>query len=502
MTGSDESQTTSSPSSPAELFLIAAAVCAIGSLLVRQFNTPDAWWQIAIGRDIISTLAVPHLDHFSAAGWGRNYHDSHWLFQIVLAAADRLGGTNAVGIIPVIIWSAAFCCCYRTMRRWLSPAASCLLLFVVAVSCNYRFTPRPEIVTCFMITLYYLRLQSGRYVSIAELSLFALLQIIWSNSHGLFVIGPFMAGCYLAEAAWRKMRHEQSELLTSARLLAVLLVASLCTPFGIHGWSYALQIAGEAGPAAGLIFKNLEELRPTFSSGMLPYPDFWGFCLLLAASIVAVISIANQRQFPLSRLLIGVALLAAAASGRRNIPLFTLAAAPLLAEACRGRLPRFSRSNLYKITLAFGLLAFTWLPLSGRYYQWFSYSPIRFGIGVPTGAQPFGLPDFLHQVNFSGQIYNNDLFGGFCLYHGILPLVDGRWEVYDQGELSTILQAPFDPAAWEWVVARYGISGALLQNGVVETKALATRFLADGSFQLAYQDSAASFWLRSAKPAQ
>lgn len=501
MTEANGSPTISSPATPAGLFLMTATVCAIAALLVRQFNSPDIWWQIAIGRNIIDTMAVPHLDHFSAAGWGRSYHDSHWLFQIVLAIADRIGGTDAVGVIPVAIWSAAFICCYRSIRRWLSPSASCLLLFVVAVSCNYRFTPRPEIITCLMITLYYLLLQARKYTKFSELALFAVLQVIWSNSHGLFVIGPFMAGSYLAEAAWRKMRHEQSELLHCTKLLAILLAASLCTPFGMNGWSYALQIAGEAGPSAHEIYKNLEELRPTFSSGMLPHPEFWGFSLLLAASVVGVFSLAARRQLSNSRLLIIIALLATAATGRRNIPLFTLTAAPFIAETCRDLLPRFRRPDLYKTALGLGLIAFTWFPLSGRYYQWFHYEPLRFGIGVPTGAQPAGLPEFLRQTGFSGQLYNNDLFGGFCLYHGILPLVDGRWEVYDQEELSTILRAPFDPSAWESVVTRYGITGALLQNGVVETRTLAARFFADGSFKLVYQDTAASFWLRTTTPA-
>lgn len=501
MSSNDELARNESAPDPFDVLLISAAVLAIASLLLRQFTGPDEWWQIAIGRDILANLSIPRIDQFSAAGWGRNYHDSHWLFQVLVAAADRVGGADAVGIVPVIVWSSTLYCCYRSIRCWVSPAAGCLLLFAVAVSCNYRFTPRPETISCLMIALYYLRLQSGRYATVRQLALFALLQVLWSNSHGLFVIGPFMAGCYLAESIWKRFRGESQELLPSARLLAVLIVASICTPFGLDGWHYALQIAQQAGPGAHLIYSSLEELRPTFSRDMLANPDVWGFLFILVACAATSCTQALRRKAPpVSRLFMVAALLAAAASGRRNMPLFTLTAAPLFAETISLMLPERSLAKSWKVAAAILLIGFCWLPLSGHYYQWFGYDPVRFGIGPAPQSQPTGLPAFLRQINFSGQIYNNDLFGGYCLYHGILPLVDGRWEVYDQQELTTILRAPYDQAAWEWVLERYAIKGALLHNGAVETRALVMRFFADNSFQLVYQDNISSFWLRTASP--
>jgi hypothetical protein len=480
-----------------DMLIMLATVMAIASLLIRQYNDADVWWHIAIGRDILANISVPDRNFFTTAGWGRDYHDSHWLFQVVLASADRLGGSRAVGAVSLAIWSATFLCCYRSIRRWLPTSASCVLLFIAAVACNSRFMPRPDIVSCFMIALFYLRLQSGRYTTILDLAMFGVLQIIWSNSHGLFVIGPFMAGCYVVEAIWDAFRGRQAAPKQSIWLLVVLLIATLLTPFGIDGWRYALQIAQEAGPQAHIIYKDLEELRPIFHFDMLSNPDCVAFFLILAIAAVAIIPTGLIRKLSIARLLMFVALLVvAAASGRRNIPLFSLAAIPLIAESIRVLRPEITLGKAVTYTAAILLLCFTSLPLSGRYYQWFKYEPLRFGIGAPAEYQPSGLPAFLRQINFSGQIYNNDLFGGYCLYYGILPLVDGRWEVYDQEELTTILRAPFDQASWEWVVNRYNIRGALVRNGEIATHALVTRFISDGSFQLVYQDKVSSFWLR------
>jgi len=478
--------------------LMLATVTAIASLLIRQYNDADTWWHLAIGRDILESLSIPRTDHFSAAGWGRSYHDSHWLFQVILAGADRLGGSNAVGTFPIVVWSATFLCCFRSIRNSLPTAASCLLLFIAVIACSSRFMPRPDIISHLMIALYYLRLQTGRYSTKSDLALFGMLQLIWSNSHGLFVIGPFMAGCYLVEAIWNTIRGKQAALKQSIWLLAVLLVATLITPFGIDGWLYALQIAQEAGSTqAHVIFKDLEELRPIFHLNMLSNPDCVAFFLISAIAAVTIFLVCIYRPLSIARLCIVVALFAvAAACGRRNIPLFTLVAIPLIAESIELLNLRISLNTRALIVAAILLFCFTSLPLSGYYYQWFKYDPLRFGIGAPAEYQPSGLPDFLRRINFTGQIYNNDLFGGYCLYYGILPLVDGRWEVYDPEELSAILRAPFDEMYWAWLLNRYNVKGALLRNGEHATLSLVSRFIADGSFQMVYQDKVSTFWLR------
>jgi len=482
----------------ADALIVCATVMAIASLLVRQYNDADTWWHLAIGRDILESCSIPSTDRFSAAGWGRSYHDSHWLFQVVLAAADRLGGSIAVGTFPIAVWSATFLCCYRSIRNSLPAAASCLLLFIAAIACSSRFIPRPDIISYLMIALYYLRLQTGRYSTKSDLALFGMLQLIWSNSHGLFVIGPFMAGCYLVEAIWNTIRGKQAALKQSIWLLTVLLVATLITPFGVDGWHYALQIAQEAGSTqAHVIFKDLEELRPIFRLNMLFNPDCVAFFLISAITAGTLSLACIYRPFSIARLCIAVALFAVASvSGRRNIPLFTLAAIPLIAESIELLRLRILLNTRAIFAGAILLFCFTSLPLSGHYYQWFKYDPLRFGIGAPAEYQPSGLPDFLRRINFTGQIYNNDLFGGYCLYYGILPLVDGRWEVYDPEELTVILRAPFDQTAWAWVVNRYNVKGALVRNGEPATMALVSRFIADGSFQMVYQDKVSTFWLR------
>jgi hypothetical protein len=478
--------------------LLCATIVAVASILVRTFIEPDVWWEIAIGRDIIAHMAIPGPDRFAAAAFGRIYHDSHWLFQVLLASLDHDVGMKAVGAVPILIWGATLYFCYRAMRIGTTPAVSCLLIFLVAVSCNYRFMPRADIVSYLMIAVFYFLLQSRKYATPYELTAFFFLQTIWSNSHGLFVIGPFMAGCYILTGIINSHNSNRAELKALVKLLGVLLIATLCTPFPFDGWRFAFKIALEAGPSSHKYFKTINELYPVFGPKMAVHPEFWAFVAVLLMVVVSTaLLLLKKRALPYHRLLIVCVFLLVGMSARKNISLFTLTAAPLIAENLRLITPRISLSSAIKWIGAISLICFSLLPISGLYYQWLKYEPFRFGIGVASVGVPTGLPEFLRKINYSGQIYNSDQYGGFLLYNGFVPLIDGRREAYDVDIEDTILHAPFDQRMWESMLAKYNITGLMLANGSDEAKALIPRLSREGTFQLVYADNICSFWLRN-----
>lgn len=478
--------------------LLLSTVVAIAAFLVREIVDADTWWQVAIGRDIIGHFAVPSIDSFSAAGWGRPYHDSHWLFQVMLGLGDRIGGMTGVSVITLLIWGVAFAVTYRTMRRWLDPAPSAVMLFLTAIACSDRFTPRPDTVSCLMIALFYRLLLDEAWRSYSGMAVLFLLQAVWANSHGLFVIGPFMVGCYLLSSL--------SELKTSpekARKLGVLLVgaviASMLTPFGIDGWHYALLLASEAGAGAPEFFKRITELAPTFGASSIGWPDFWGYLLLLLSVSAALIPAISGRRPDAARLMLVAGLSLASFTGRRNIPLFVLAAAPFIAENLSLRIANLRGRRALGYAAGAGMLAMAALPLSGRYYQWLNY-PIRFGTGVSPSYFPERLPPLLQSAGFKGQIYNANYLGGFLLYHGYLPLTDGRWELYDPKELDRIFAAPNDRGALNYLLSRYSVTGILMQHTSAEAAPLLPQLAKDPGWRLVYLDVSSSFWLRSDLP--
>lgn len=482
--------------------LLLAALCvSVGAFLINEVDDLDVWWQVVIGRDILANWAVPAADKFAAAALGRPYHDSHWFFQVMLAAADRLAGMAGVQLVMVAVWTAILFCCQRAVGRWVPAVCSTILLFLAAMASVERFLPRPEIITFLGIAFFYWRLQEGKYRSLRQVTVLVLMQLLWVNSHGLFVLGPFLVGCYWLTAAIGTDGRDRKEFVALSRLLAMVLAATLATPFGLDGWRYALLLFQEAGPAASHLLKSVGELSPTFGAASRSGTAFWFFAVLLVVTAGATgLALQRRQRVPVARLLIVAGLLAAALTGRRNMVLFALVAAPFAAEQLRPLLPVSVRAErLLALGAAVAMLGWSWFPLSGGYYLMMEI-PSRFGWGATPSFFPHGFPEFLSRIKFKGQVFNSNTIGGFYLYHGYpdrMPLTDGRWEIYDSNVIGTILGNASQPATWQLLVQRYDLRGVLLQHASSETRGLLPLLSKDGRWRLVYYDHAASFWVRT-----
>jgi hypothetical protein len=475
--------------------VLSSVAIAILSFLLRVIVDSDTFWQIAIGRDIIKRFQVPRIDHYAAAAFGRPYHDSHWLFQVVVALADMLGGMVGVGLASTALWGLTFLFCYKAVRRWTSPAVASLLLFLVCIACSDRFLPRPEVVTLLMITVFYYLLQERRYTTMRHVAVFALLQVVWANSHGLFVIGPVLGFCYLSCAFIKNDPKSKADRTALLRLVATLVAATLITPFGPDGWRYALLLAQEAGSNSSALFQGLLELAPTFGGVARSFPDFWCYATLVVLVAATLIPTALKRQLSWSRSVIVLLLFGLSLTGRRNMPLFALAAAPIIAENLQTLRGVISFPYPARIAMAGLFLATSILPISGVYYRTFNL-PLHFGVGVAKEAYSTNLPDYLHKIGFTGVIYSPPYLGGYSLYHGFKPTVDGRWEVYDPATLNRVLSARFNAGDWEWVMNTFTIQGVMVGFGEYDTEPLLHKLSGDKRFQNVYSDEAVSFWLR------
>lgn len=484
------------------LFVVLSAVLSIGSFLIVEFYDYDIWWHLVIGKDILGRLAVPVTDHFSEAGFGRPYHDSHWLFQVVAAAAEMLAGFPGITVLVILLWTATFYFLYRSIRQWVEPAGASVLLFLAAMASIERFIPRPELVTFLMIAFFSLRLQQGKFRSTPDRIILALAQIIWTNCHGLFIFGPLMVGCYwLVEAGYR-IRGKTSQAAPLGLLFVLLLAVTLINPYGFKSWEYALLLFTELAPAGQPVMKRVLELAPTFGSEARSAPAFWFFLfLLISAAAGAVFGVIRRRISP-ARLLIAIAMLAAAVTARRNIVLFAIVAAPLTAENFHAALQKFNTKWARTLLLSIGLMmvCWTWFPLSGSYYHLIR-TPARFGFGATPSFFPFQLMEFLEKRRLDGTVFNSNNVGGFYLYHfypSSLPLVDGRFEVYSDAThalLAGVLDG--DPEAFREIVMRYNVNYVLMMHGSPEARQLVPKLVHDPAWRLVYYDYAASFWMKS-----
>jgi len=482
-------------------FLTTCLIWVVASFLVHELCSLDIWWQLAIGEDILQQLRIPEINIYSAGALGQPYHDSHWLFQVLLAISHRLAGLNGPILGMVAIWGLTLFLVYKESRTVIGTTSTVLITFLVAGASAERFLPRPEIISFLMIALFYSRLRQQKYNTPVEMLLLISLQIIWVNSHGLFVIGPFMVGCYWLMHAIKFMRKEDNSLRPLSTLLALLVASLLVSPYGTGALEYSYLLFQEVGQAAPDHMKGVNELSPTFGAAAMGASAFWFFMVLM---VLAPLSAAlNYRRLNLANLLIVSALCLAALTGRRNIVLFALVAAPFITENLAPYLSRLAINTKaqkgWQAFIAGGMLLWSGYPLSGAYYLHMEI-PARARLGVTPDFFPHGLVGFIKEHDIKGQVYNSNRLGGFYLYHFFpdrIPFIDGRWEIYGEPFFKAKKQALQNYSNWKQWAAQYRVTNVLLHHTSPESQLLVPALYKDPQWSLVYYDFAAAFFVRN-----
>ena len=139
----------------------------------------------------------------------REWIDLHWGFQIPLALAYRLGGVAGMILLASAVCGVTLLIAMTARMRdwpaWVVAAAWVPALLVMST----RLPPRPEIFSLAFLAAYMaVLLRCDRRPALA----WALpaIQVLWVNSHGLFILGPIILGAYLADGALRTLRGRRA----------------------------------------------------------------------------------------------------------------------------------------------------------------------------------------------------------------------------------------------------------------------------------------------------
>ncbi len=478
-----------------------ALVWVAATFLVHELCSLDVWWHLVIGRDILQTFQIPEINTYSAGALNQPYHDSHWLFQVALALSHSLVGLNGPIFFMLLVWGATLFIIYRESYSYSGRTAAVFTTFLVMGASAERFLPRPEIITFLMIALFYALLQREKYQTTAQIALLVVLQIIWVNSHGLFVIGPFMVGCYWLWHAIKFSHGKENHFHPLSITLLLICLGMLVSPHGTAALAYSLLLFSEVGKDAPRYMQAVNELSPTFGAAAMAASAFWFYMALMLLTFTAVIF--NRKQLSVPRILIVGALCVAAFTGRRNIVLFALVSAPFIAELLGYKLSQLTLkpavSNALKGAMLVVLLGWSSYPLSGAYYLDMEI-PARTKLGVTPDFFPHALPAFIRRHNIQGQVYNTNRLGGFYLYHlypDRIPFIDGRWEIYGAPFFLAKQAALQSFPAWQQWAAKYNIRSVLLHHTASESAMLAPALYQDPNWSLVYYDFAASYFVKN-----
>jgi hypothetical protein len=451
-------------------------------LLWTSWQGPDVFYHLALGREVVESGTFQPADRLLLPQ--PDYRNVYWLFQVVLWGVWSAAGVMGVSALFVVLWLGVVGLWLRSATLHLHPVVGLPLAVAVVLVLQHRFDPRPEVVSYLLLAVqlgWLARWRPGREAPGRTFLMFALSEAVWVNVHGYFVLGPAVLALRLAAAVVG--REGQTVLQRITLLLAVTLLATLASPFGLGAWRFVGTLARflremgdeviEFGPPIGAFL------------GLWTVWLFWGLWMMTVAAGLWLG--ARRRLTPFPTLVAGLGLILSAAS-IRNLPLLPVLAALLWRDALAELSPQARSSSVRAaVPLAIGaasLLLAAWVVTGGFYASLRSEG--SFGVRLPPHAYPVRAARYLAEHGAEGRILNSAADGGFLELHfpALEVCMDSRY--VEAGPVRRYFAALTDPAAFRRLDAELGFDAVLLK--VVDSGRLVVDLLGDPGWELVWGD--------------
>jgi hypothetical protein len=450
-------------------------------LLWHSWFGPDIWYHLSWGRSLLERGSfMPETHTLLAQPIVAN---GYWLFQVTVASLMAAGGVYAVSALFLLMWVAIAILWIRETGALRDRVFGAGLFLAFIVCAQTRFEARPEVFSyLFLIAeIAWLRraYSPGRISSVA--ALFAI-QVLWTNSHGYFVLGPLLAGAWLVANLLESGKPNSAAVKNGALIFAAVLAASFVSPFPLGMWE---SVWGYVGVSRALHELNAELQAPVLYPVFWPFAVFW--ILWAVAALTSLWNLFRRREDFASILALAGCILAVQAS--RNIPLFLLLSAPVFRFVLTGlherKMPR--GAGLVPVTLA---LLLGVCVVRGDYHK--SVTSLgTFGVRLEPSAYPIAAAEFLVAEGFKGKLFCDSYDGGYLEYR--LPEIQVAGDSYfSDGPLTLKYFAAIrDPQALKAMNGEFHFDGLLIN---VENIDVIEALWKDPDWDMVYRDSHRAFF--------
>lgn len=424
----------------------------------------DTYWHIKAGEWIVRNGAIPTLDPFSHTKNGAIWTAHEWLSEVMLALAHQAGGWVLVVVITACAFAATIALLTRVLLRWMEPIH--VLLFVgaaVAMTMGHLLA-RPHILAMPLMMIWTIELvlasDQGRSPKLWLLPIMTL----WANLHGGFTLGIALTIAFGLEVL---LNSPKERIVAQGKawgiFLALTLTCSLITPHGTQGILFTWKVLfAEHSLALELVSEwrspNFQVFQPL---------ELW---------LLGVLALALHKglRLPPVRLLLIVGLLHLALKHARNAELVGLLAPLFVASAFAAQWRESQKGKQQSEGLdrffgklsqpaSQGALLATCLTLSSITLWLAQARPLQ----PPEHIAPSLAIRAAQEAGVKGPVLNSYDYGGYLIYMGIPPFIDGRNDVYGDDFLKEYLQGMHLESAESLpkLLDKYKIGWTLLNAG-------------------------------------
>ncbi len=404
----------------------------------RQIASPDIGWHLSYARWMQEHGSVPQTDPLTYTVPDRSALNLQWLFQLLLEAARRAGGTAAIvggtGLLTLLFGGLLL---WRSARReGTLPAASVPLLLLFFLGTHWE--PRPHLLSWLLGSAVLLILEARQRGSRRGLPLLPVIMVLWVNIHSLFILGPVLLGSYAAAHLWNvligKQRIDRALLLWSG--IAVL--SCLLNPDPIR--AFVLPFMQFADIQGGAVFKSAVSGTAEFTTpfSLAGYRDAGRLILLqplLWWQLFAGLALAGfagaWKRTSLAERILFAGFFYLFAIANKNFGYFAMVCFPIAAQGLDRLAHRLGRrAAAAGLSACLGIsLALIPLTLSGRLYD-LAWMPHRPGTAFNPDILPVGACDFINRNRIRGRILNSWDDGGYIAWATRQPVF-----IYSRGRV-------------------------------------------------------------------
>lgn len=450
-------------------WLLALGACFLLLILFacRKDVDYDLGFHLKAGQWILQNHAFPSKDTFTYTVNQNDYIDLHWLYQVGIYLLFGLTGYAGLSVMNILLILTVFSLTVWRMRRTGCPDWALFFLVLPSVLClEIRFIIRPEMVSWVLLAVTLLVLDSRWTKRANFLFLLPLIQCLWANVEGLFVLGWVVMGAYLLSGLFHNRRWDRPLLKVS--LLSV--AASALNPYFLKGMAFPFLLLTRLD-ASSVFKKNISELQSPWSIVHAPDVPFFPIVPLYTYRVIAIVMLLvilftlRTRKFHEILLTAGFFMLSAASI--RNVPLFFWVVLPIAAasagelvanlkEKARSLTEFFAAMELIPWVTLLAVLLFCARVATQAYYV-SDRRVDHVGLGMDGERFPFKALDFMEQNHLKDQLLNDPAFGGWIEWKTGQPVfIDGRQEVIQEA-LFTEYESSYAAGGLSRLVDKYNI---------------------------------------------
>ncbi len=418
---------------------------------------PDTYLHIAVGRWIIANYTVPHHGIFSLAMPDAPWVAHEWMAEVILAwLFDHFGWTGLVAATALCA-AVALAILLRVLLRMLDPVHALIAVVLAYFLMLPHLLARPDIFALPILVTWSAALVAARGEGRAPRPWLALLMTFWANLHGGFMFGLGLMALFAGEAVIEAL--DRRRRLAAARAWALFgalsLGAVLITPFGIEGLLLPFRLTGMTYALSMLI-----EWRSSDFQSFAPL-EVWILILLFSA-------LSFGWRLSLSRVLMVLLLLHLSLQHRRFGEILGLVVPLLLAPSVGAHLRAQSvRSESRRVDRIMTELAKPAasgsVALAGLLAVALTAAIPREAIRPSDASTPAAAIAAVAAHHIEGPVLNDYGFGGYLIFSGLNPFIDGRAELYGDAFIRRYTEAvALTSGELPELLQQYGISWTLL----------------------------------------